>query len=188
MENMVKKQLYFITGNPGKFKEARLALPDIKQMDIDLPEIQEMDAKKIIEEKLQEAIKEMPGKRFFCEDTSLYINSLNGLPGPLIKWFLSSIEDRGIFDLIEKYDDKSAVGKTIIGYTDGEKILFFEGEVEGEIVCPRGENGFGWDKLFRPTDSDKTFGEMDLEEKQQYSMRRKALTKLKDYLDQEDGE
>jgi len=180
--------LYFITGNSGKFREAKSIIPNIEQMDIDLPEIQELDAKKIIEEKLQEAIKEMPGKRFFCEDTSLYINSLGGLPGPLIKWFLEAIGDKGISDLIEKHDDKVAVAKTIVGYADGDKILFFEGDIEGEIVPPRGENGFGWDKLFKPKNSDKTFGEMELKEKEKFSMRRKALIKLKDYLGEENGE
>lgn len=177
------EKLYFITGNKGKFVEAKSIISNVEQIDLDLPEIQDIDAKKIIEEKLQEAVKYNEGE-FFCEDTSLYINCLNDLPGPLIKWFLAALGDKGVFDLIERYEDKSAVVKTIIGYTDGEEVVFFEGEVEGEIVSPRGENGFGFDKLFLPTGSDKTFGEMDLEEKNSISMRKKALIKLRDYLDE----
>jgi len=179
---MVKK-LYFITGNAGKFTEAQSVISDVEQIDLDLLEIQEIDARKIIEEKLREAVKNNSGE-FFCEDTSLYINCLNGLPGPLIKWFLESIEDKGIFDLIERFDDKSAVAKTIMGYTDGDNTVFFEGDVEGKIVAPRGENGFGWDKLFLPDGSDKTFGEMSLDEKNEFSMRKKALIRLKNYLEE----
>ncbi len=176
-------KLYFITSNKNKLIEVKSIIADVEQIDLDLPEIQELDARKIIEEKLKEAVKNNSGE-FFCEDTSLYINSMNGLPGPLIKWFLESVKDKGIFDLVERYEDKSAVAKTIIGYTDGENMAFFEGEVEGDIVSPRGDRAFGWDKLFQPKGSNKTFGEMTLEEKNKFSMRKKALIRLKNYLDE----
>lgn len=152
---------------------------------MDLPEIQEIDARKIIEEKSGEAVKNNKGE-FFCEDTSLYVNCLNGLPGPLIKWFLETVGDRGIFDMIGGREDRSAVARTIVGYSDGDNVAFFEGEVRGEIVLPRGENGFGWDKLFLPEGSDKTFGEMDLGEKNKFSMRKMALVRLRDYLEGQD--
>ena len=87
---------------------------------MDLPEIQELDTKKIIEAKLDEAIKNNQG-RFFCEDTSLSIECLNGLPGPLIKWFIESIGNQGIWDLVKDKENKKAVGKTSIGYYDGNK-------------------------------------------------------------------
>ncbi|MCK4649667.1 non-canonical purine NTP pyrophosphatase [Candidatus Pacearchaeota archaeon] len=175
--------LYFITGNRNKFVEAKSVIANVEQIDLDLPEIQEIDAHKIIEEKLKKAVENNSGE-FFCEDTSLYINCLNGLPGPLIKWFLEALGVDGIYNLIEKYPDKSAVAKTIIGYINGNNIAFFEGEVRGSIVSPRGESDFGWDKIFQPEDSEKTFGEMDLEEKNNFSMRKKALIRLKNYLDE----
>ena len=184
----MKEKLYFITGSAGKFKEARSVIPEIKQIELDLLEIQEIDARKIIEEKLGEAIKQSPKKRFFCEDTSVYIDCLNGLPGPLIKWFLETIGDAGIADLIKDYENKSATARTIVGYSDetGE-IKFFEGNVRGKIVKPRGPNGFGWDKIFQPEGYDKTFGEMDLKEKNKISMRKQALIKLKEYIEKDEN-
>src|SRR3989338_8425526 len=128
---------YFITGNLNKFKEAKEILPEIEQIEFELPEIQEIDAKKIIREKLNEAIKKKKGN-FFCEDTSLYINALNGLPGPLIKWFMQTLGNKGIFRLIKNQKDKSAIAKTIIGYTNGKNTLFFEGIIKGKVVSPRG--------------------------------------------------
>ncbi len=110
---------------------------------------------------------------------------MNGSPGPLIKWFLDAMKVEGIAGLVSKHEDKGAVARTIVGYTDGVKTLFFEGEVRGRIVSPRGENGFGWDKMFLPDGSDKTFGEMERSEKEKFSMRKIALVKLGGYLEGE---
>jgi inosine triphosphate pyrophosphatase len=174
--------LYFITGNKNKLAEAQAIIPGIEQLDIDLPEIQELDSKKIIEEKLKEAMKTKKEGEFFCEDTSLEIECLNGLPGPLIKWFLQTLGNEGIWDLISRYENKKALARTMIGYTDGKDIKFFEGKVEGEIVSPSGETSFGWDPIFKPKGYDKTFQQMFGEEKNKISMRRFALEKMKDYL------
>ncbi len=176
------KKLYFITGNEGKFIEVKSIIPNTEKINLDLAEIQEIDAEKIIKKKLEDAIKFQTGE-FFCEDTSLYINCLNGLPGPLIKWFLDKLQLKEISNLVEKYQDNTATAKTIIGYTDGEKTIFFEGRIEGRIVAPNGENGFGWDKIFMPNGTNKTFAEMTIEEKNNFSMRKIALIKLKDYLE-----
>ena len=176
-------EIYFITGNLNKFNEAKLIIHELEQIKFDLPEIQELNAKKIIEEKLNQAIKQFPGKSFFCEDTSLYINSLNNLPGPLIKWFLKSLGDDGIFNLVSQFKDKTAIAKTIIGYNENGKTIFFEGQIRGEIVKSSGERVFGWGKIFQPEGYQKTFGEMDLTEKNKISMRMQALIKLKEYLD-----
>ena len=171
----------FITGNKNKFSEAKEILGEVNQIEMDLPEIQEIDPKKIIKEKLKEARK--AGKNnFFCEDTSLYIESLQGLPGPLIKWFLKTLKPEGIYKLVKSSTNKKAVAKTIIGYYDGNSERFFEGEIEGEIVEPKGETNFGWDPLFKPKGYNKTFAEMPKEEKNKISMRKKALIKLNDYV------
>lgn len=175
--------IYFVTGNKGKFKEASMFFPILKQLDIDLPEIQEIDAKAIIKAKLEEAIKHKKGK-IIVEDTSLYLDSLNGLPGPLIKWFLESLGDNGLYDIAKKYNNFKAIAKTFIGCIDEKNdISYFKGEIKGSIVAPRGKNGFGWDKIFMPEGFTKTFAEMGVEEKNKISMRRIALKKLKDYLD-----
>jgi len=177
--------LYFITGNGNKLKEVQAVLPQVQSLNLDLPEIQELDAKKIIEKKLEEAIKAHPKREIFCEDTSLYINCLNGLPGPLIKWFMQSLGNQGIYDLVKHYSDLTATARTVIGYSGRGEIKFFSGEVYGKIVKPRGETTFGWDPLFQPNGYDKTFAEMSKAEKNEISMRRKALEQLRDYLRRE---
>ena len=179
--------LYFITGNKGKLKEAQAIIPNVESVEFDLPEIQSMDPKEVISEKLKEAIKEHEGE-FFVEDTSLYIECLNGFPGPLIKWMLDRIDDTGIGELVSKYDNNKAIAKTVIGYIDGREIHFFSGEIKGSITpTPKGEFGFGWGKIFKPEGYEKTFGEMTPEEKNTLSMRKIALEKLQKFLQQRHG-
>lgn len=174
-----KSDLYVITGNKNKFAEIKKVLPKIKQLDLDLVEIQEVDAKKVVEAKLLEALKYKKGE-FIIEDTSLYISALNDLPGPLIKWFVDKLGCDGIAKLIVDKKNKGAVAKTIFGYAkDKNNISFYEGITEGKIVLSRGRNGFGFDSIFQPEGSEKTFAEMTVDEKQQFSMRAKALEKLK---------
>lgn len=174
--------IYFITGSKNKFEEVKLILPEIEQLDIDLPEIQELDAKKIVRAKLIEALNHHRGE-FIVEDTSLYLDCINGLPGPLIKWFLDAVGVDGLAQLAEKLDNNNAEAKTVIGYVKNhEEIYFFEGVVAGRIVPSKGDFGFGWDKVFMPDGHDRTFGEMECEVKNKISMRQMAAGKLKEFL------
>lgn len=174
--------LYFITGNKKKFDEVKEIIPEIKHLKMDLTEMQEIDAHKIIKEKLKEAVKNYSGE-IVIEDTSLYLKCLNGLPGPLIKWFLESMGNRGLFELCVKYGNFDAEAKTIVGYFDNAKINFFEGVVKGRIVEPGGD-GFGWDCIFVPEGNSNRFNELSKEEKNKISMRGIAFQKLKDFISQ----
>lgn len=175
--------IYFITGNKGKLEEAKSIISDIEAYDIDLPEIQEIDAHTIIKEKLLEGLKHKDAQ-LIVEDTSLYLDALGGLPGPLIKWFMKTIGNEGLYNIAEKLGNKKAQAKTIIGYArTREDIKYFEGVVEGEIVTPTGDKGFGWDPIFKPIGHNKTFAEMDADEKNSLSMRKAAFAKLAEVLE-----
>jgi len=174
--------LYFITGNENKFEEVKSILPNVLRIDIDLPEIQDINPKEIVKAKLLEALKHHSGG-FIIEDTSLYLDCLNGLPGPLIKWFLKTIGNGGLFRMAESFDNYNAEAKTIIGYAeDPQNIHYFDGSIKGKIVAPKGESNFGWDPIFLPNGYEQSFAEMDKEEKNKISMRRIALEKLKDFI------
>lgn len=177
-------KLYFITGNKNKFEEVRAVLPDVRQLALDIPEIQGIDAREIIKAKILEAMKHFRIKgRLIVEDTSLSLDCLSGLPGPLIKWFLKTIGNKGLYQIAKRFGNFKAEAKTIIGYARSAKeIHFFEGTVKGRIVSPRGESNFGWDPIFLPAGFSKTFAELGREEKNKISMRRLALNKLKKFL------
>lgn len=176
-------KIYFVTGNEGKYSEAKEIIPELEKVDIDLDEIQGIDPKGIIEHKLKQAQKENLDGAIVVEDNSVYLDGLNGLPGPLIKWFMKTVNNDGLVKLSKLMGDGSSEAKVVIGFSRGnDEPMFFEGTIKGKIVEPRGQNGFGWDAIFQPEGFDKTFGEMTAEEKNSISMRKIAFEKLKSQL------
>jgi len=174
----------FLTGSANKFAEIQAFIPDLVQKDMDLPDIPELDPHKVIKAKLEAALTHFEGE-CIVEDTSLYIEGLGGLPGPLIKWFMKSLGFAGLAELALRSDSQKTEAKTIIGYArPGQEIQYFEGVVAGRIVAPRGDSNFGWEPIFMPDGFDKVFAEMTFEEKNACSMRGKAAEKLRDFLGQ----
>ena len=170
--------IYFISGNAGKVRELKAMIPYVEQLEIDLPEIQEIDSRKIIQAKVQEAFKHHKGP-FVVEDASLAIDSLGGLPGPLAKWFEKTVGTEGIYQMTTAFEGDTARARCIIGYAKtSNDIQYFEGVVEGRIVPPRGDSGFGWDPIFQPIGHTKTFAEMGTEGKNAISHRHLAAEKL----------
>lgn len=177
------EQITFITGNAAKAEQLGRHLEHpVAHKKLDLAEIQSLDLHEIIEHKTKEAYKQIGGV-VLVEDTALTFNALGKLPGPLIKWFLSELDNIGLCKLLDGYKDRTAVAEVCFGLYDGNELKMFEGEARGSIArTPRGERGFGWDPVFIPEGHTKTWGEMDAEEQKETSMRRIALKKLEAYL------
>ena len=174
----------FVTGSERKFEEVKalLSVP-ITRVEIDLPEIQSLDPREVMEHKARAAEAHAKGE-YIIEDTSLFLDCLDGtLPGPLIKWFLQSIGAKGIAELVEKMGINGAEGVTLFAHAaeDGA-VTYFEGRVRGTIVPPRGDKDYGWGPIFVPDGATKTFGEMERPEKALISMRGIAARKLDMYL------
>jgi len=174
--------MYFITSNKNKVKEFKSFIGiNIKQISIDIKEIQSFKVEDVVVDKVKKAF-QIVKKPIFVEDSGLYINCLNGLPATFIKYFLKTIGNDGIYNIVSNYNDKTAIAKTSIAFYDGKVLKVFSGITKGIITKPRGNNGFGWDCIFIPEGSNKTFAEMSLEEKNKFSMRIKALMKLKRFI------
>lgn len=184
INRIMDEKIYFVTGNKDKLREAQSMWSKIEGIEIDLDEIQEMDGKKIIEAKLKEAIKQKPGIPLIVEDQSLMIDGMNGLPGPFIKWFVKSMSLDAITKLAESMGNKDCEARTIIGYADKFGVInYFEATIKGKVVSPRGNIGWGWDFIFQPEGYDKTFAEMTMEQKNELSMRRLAIEKLRKFVE-----
>ncbi len=179
-------KIYFVTGNKNKLREVQMIWPEIEGLELDLKEIQEIDPKKILEEKLNEAKKFKPNTNLMVEDLSLEIDGMQGLPGPLIKWFIKSVGREGVYKMAKLFGNQEAVARVTLGFVNknGEN-KYFEGKIKGKIVEPIGESDFGWDPIFIPNGFDKTFAQMGIEEKNKISHRKIALEKLKKYLEKE---
>jgi len=178
------KELFFITSNPGKAKYLNdfFDFP-IKHLALDISEIQSLDLEEIVSQKALEAYREVK-KPVLVEDISLTFNALNKLPGPLIKWFSKSLGNDNLCKLAGFYQDKTAIAEVQFALYSENGLKIFRGSCKGLISSrPRGDNGFGWDPIFIPEGHSKTFAEMDPQEKHETSMRREALIKIKNYLD-----
>lgn len=178
--------LTFVTGNKHKFAEAKRIIPDLQQANIDLIELQSLDAKVIVKEKLTQARAELGQGNIFVEDTGLKIDAFKGFPGPLVKWTLDSVGPEGIWRMLSGFENKHARIETTIGYADLEsRIHFFTAELEVRIVPPRGSSGFGFDSIVEIPKLGKTIAELSSKEKDKISTRASALGQLFSYIQSE---
>jgi XTP/dITP diphosphohydrolase len=180
------EKLCFVTGNPMKFSEARKILSgfgiEVEQKELDIDEIQDRDAERVsrLKAKIAYGLLKRP---LFVEDTGLYIKSMNGYPGTLIKHFLGSIGTEGIVQYLNG-KDRSAEAVMVLSYCDAKgKLHTFEGRARGRISehVAKGYE-FAWDRIFIPEGTDKTFSELGESEKNRISQRRKALEKFAAWL------
>ncbi|OFY95227.1 MAG: non-canonical purine NTP pyrophosphatase, RdgB/HAM1 family, partial [Bacteroidetes bacterium RIFCSPLOWO2_12_FULL_31_6] len=124
----------------------------------------------------------------FADDTGLEIEALNGEPGVYSARYAGehkSSEDnmQKVLTQLKDITNRNARFKTVIALIIDEKITCFEGIVEGQITTQKsGTEGFGYDPIFKPNGYEKTFSEMDLDEKNKISHRGKAIRKLTNWL------
>jgi XTP/dITP diphosphohydrolase len=188
--------LIFATNNQHKAEEINSIVPDsltvvtLRQagIEIDIPEphdtIQENAAEKA------RTIFKMTGADCFSEDTGLEVYSLDLEPGVHSARYAGDEKSARknidkLLSRLDKAEDRTARFRTVICLIFQEREYFFEGICEGRIgLEPRGSAGFGYDSVFIPTGSGKTFAEMNMEEKNRFSHRKKAADMLVAFLNQ----
>ena len=119
------------------------------------------------------AAAEATGLPAFADDSGLCVAALDGAPGLFsARWAGPSKDFAGAMARIaaelalREATDRRAhfVSALVLAWPDGH-VELFEGRVFGDLVEPRGSAGFGYDPMFRPDGSDRTFGEISSEEK-----------------------
>jgi XTP/dITP diphosphohydrolase len=187
-------KLIFATNNQHKIEEIRAVLPKqltiitLKEagIDKDIPE-----PHPTLEENAREkavTIYKMTNTNCFSEDSGLEIAALNGEPG--VKSARYAGNDKSSADNIAKVlanmkdkTDPSAQFRTVICLIWNGNEHLFEGICQGKVINEEtGTKGFGYDPIFIPDGAQRTFAEMTMEEKNQYSHRRKAVDKLVAFL------
>ncbi|MEI6584847.1 MAG: RdgB/HAM1 family non-canonical purine NTP pyrophosphatase [Sediminibacterium sp.] len=189
-----KIALVFATNNQNKVTEIRLVLTDrfeittLKEagIDIDIPEPHDTLEANATEKST--TIHQLTQKNCFSEDTGLEVFSLGGAPG--VKSARYAGDGRNFQDninlLLENLvgiENRNAQFRTVISLIWQNKEYLFEGICEGVIVqLQKGFDGFGYDPIFIPNGATKTFAEMTMAEKNNFSHRKKAMKKLIDFL------
>lgn len=179
------KKLTFITGNAGKAKYlSDYFHVQVEHIKLDLHEIQSLDLNEVVMDKARRAF-EIVKSPVLVEDVSLVFSGLKKLPGPLIKWFLETLGNDGLCGLLNKFDDRSAFAEVEFAICDERGVHTFTGSMNGTVAeSPRGKMGFGWDPIFIPEGYDKTWAEMNDDEKHATSMRKIALEKMMKFLNE----
>ena len=179
-------ELYFVTHNEAKYREAEQIGQEfkieIRWLNFEYEEIQEDNLESIAATSCRRLIElktDLQEKKFFVEDAGLFIESLKGFPGPYSSYVYHTIGNEGILKLMNNENNRKAKFNSVIALHTKEGINLFKGITEGIIVEEmRGNQGFGFDPIFKPHSSEQTFAEMSLKTKNLYSHRQKSLRKL----------
>lgn len=188
-------KIVLATRNPGKIAEMRSLLSDVP---VELLPAVELDGAPEVEEdadtlegnarKKAEALHEFTGYAALADDTGLEVRALGGRPGVHSARFAGIGADdaanrRKLVDEMAGQADRSARFRTVVAFADGRDVHYFEGVCSGRIIDrERGRGGFGYDPIFVPEGTDRTFAELSPAEKNELSHRGRALRQLAAYL------
>lgn len=183
-------QIVFATNNPHKLEEIRAILGDRYEVlglsDIgcheDIPETAgTLEGNAIIKARY---VKDHYGYDCFADDTGLEVDALGGAPGVMSARYAGPGHDsKANMELLlknmEGVADRSARFRTVIAIIEGDRLTTVDGVVGGRITeAPRGEAGFGYDPVFEPENTGRTFAQMDAAEKNAMSHRGRATARL----------
>jgi len=190
----MKTTLVFATNNQHKVNEVKKIIGDKFKLVtleeagimIDIPE--PYDTLEANASEKSAVIHRITGENCFSEDTGLEVAVLNGEPG--VKSARYAGEGRNFQQNIDKLlynlqnnNNREARFRTVISLIWNNREYLFEGICKGKIIeVQKGLEGFGYDPVFIPEGSNKTFAEMGMDEKNIFSHRRKATDKLIQFL------
>lgn len=184
MRHLQEERLVIASHNQGKIRELRdlldpLGYTLVTAGELDLPEPEETGSTFEANAALKAlSAARLSGLPSLADDSGLAVDGLDGAPGIYSARWAGPQKDFGLaMDLVEQGLAKQADGNRrarfvsviCVAWPD-EHTEYFRGEVEGVIVHPpRGEKGFGYDPIFLPDGHDRTFGEMESDEKHGWS-------------------
>ena len=190
-------KLVFASNNKNKIKEIQLLVPAsieiVSLEDIgcteDIPETADtIEGNAILKANY---VTEKYGLNCFADDTGLEVQALNGAPGVYSARYAGEPKDDNnnmnelLFQL-EKETNRNANFKTVIALNLNGKQELFVGMIFGKITREKvGTNGFGYDPIFMAEGYEKTFAELDMEEKSNISHRGIAVKQLITFLQKE---
>ena len=182
--------IFFATNNVNKFDEASRILAEyniaVGMLRVKSHEIQSESLEDIARASVMDAFEKchLP---IIVEDAGLFIDALNGFPGPYAAYAYKTVGNQGLLRLMKNVKARSARFESAVAYFSAElkSPVCFHGEVIGEIAREErrgsGRSGFGFDPIFKPLSSSETFAEMTIAEKNEHSHRARALRKFAEW-------
>jgi XTP/dITP diphosphohydrolase len=186
-------ELYFATSNGGKVDDAQAILSDmdasVQQLDVAMVEPCVDDLVQIATAKVEQAVdnSQLLGSYVMADDSGLFVDALNGFPGINTAFFDRKVGKENLLRLADTGTVAAFRAAIAVYDPETQDIRTFSGRVDGTLVEPRGDGGFGYDPMFVPDGHDKTFAE-DTDYKHEVSHRNVALQKLRDWLQERQSE
>lgn len=182
MVQLKNKDLYFVSSNLNKFREIEPILRQygiVSQLiEMSIQEIQSESVHRIAEAKSTYAFKHLL-RPVLIEDDGFYISSLNGFPGQYSSFVYKTLGNQGIMKLMLNKVNRRAYFLSVIAYNDGHTLKMFSGKTQGMLSKVVAEGGWGFDPIFLPKNTNKTYAELSrLSRKSFYSHRRKSIEKF----------
>ena len=172
--------LFFVSSNSHKYQEANTILDslgiNLGFLKSNLEEIQSNSLDAIAIAKARDAFSKFK-KPVIIEDDGLFIDSIDGFPGPYSSYVFKTIGNKGILNLLK--NNRKAKFVSIITYCDKTSLQSFIGKLDGKISKIQKGKGWGYDPIFIPNNSKKTFAELN--NKNELSHRYKALKKFSNW-------
>ena len=187
-------KIIFATNNAHKLREVQAVLGEgftlLTPRDCGITEEIPEEQPTLEGNALQKAryLHDRTGLDCFADDTGLEVEALGGAPGVHSARYATDGHDfaannRLLLRNLEGAENRRARFRTVVALILGGEEHLFEGRVEGRIIEQEtGHEGFGYDPLFCPEGSDRTFAQMTTDEKNALSHRARAVRKLADYL------
>lgn len=194
------QSLIFATNNKNKVEEINAILNGIfeikslKQSGIEADIPEPHDTLEANAKEKSSYIYNLLGKDCFSEDTGLEVMALNGEPGVRSARYAGDNSDAEsnidkLLNKLKNIENREAQFRTIISLFLNGNEYQFQGVCKGRITLSRqGAKGFGYDPIFIPEGSNKSFAEMNMDEKNQYSHRKKATAQLIEFLKKKYGQ
>jgi XTP/dITP diphosphohydrolase len=190
----IAMKLVFATNNLNKLKEVQSLIPEhielLSLKDIgcfeDVPETQLTIKGNAIQK--AEYIKKHYGFDCFADDTGLEVEMLNGEPGVFSARYAGAQRDANdnmdlLLNNLKNKPNRNAQFKTVVALHLNSKLETFTGICKGDITANKhGDQGFGYDPIFKAKGYHKTFAEISLQEKNTIGHRGKAVRLLVDFL------
>src|ERR687886_2206977 len=173
--------IVFASTNHKKYYEVQSILSTYHGITVDfvqaeLTEVQSDSLEGIAKEKAKNAFTKV-ARPVIVEDDGLFIDTLNGFPGPYSSYVFKTIGNAGILKLLSDLSSRSASFRSMIAFYDGKDLSIFEGKIDGRISDRIIEDGWGYDPIFVPAGTNLTFAQLK-DEKNKYSHRKMALEKF----------
>ena len=172
----------FVSSNKHKYLEAKNILAknkiNLEYTKGALTEIQADSIKEIAAQKVDDAYRRIH-KPVIVEDAGLFIDSLNGFPGPFSAYVFKTIGNSGILRLVKS--NRKAWFQSVVAYCDNKYgVVLFDAKVEGRISKVSKGKGWGYDPIFIPKGQSKTYAM--LTNKNELSHRYKSLKKFANWF------